>query len=66
MDRSCFLDGLLQAESIDIDGFQVQYRGQDNQGSDAVFLTVIGRDGTYYPVDDLGDPVPGTNVSSVS
>ncbi len=58
VDRSCFLDGLLQAESIDIDGFQVQYRGQDNQGSDAVFLTVIGRDGTYYPVDDLGDPVP--------
>ena len=58
VDRSCFLDSLLQAESMDIDGFQLQYRGQDNQGSDAVFLTVIGRDGSYYPVENLGDPVP--------
>ena len=58
VDRACFLDNLLQADSINIDGFQLQYGGQDNQGSDAVFLTVIGRDGGYYPVEDLGDPVP--------
>ncbi len=45
--RKCFLDGLLGAEVIDLDGFQLQYGGEDNQGSDAVFLTVIGQDGAY-------------------
>ena len=58
VDRACFLDNLLQAESINIDGFQLQFAGLDNQGSDTVFLTVIGGDGSYYPVESLGDPVP--------
>ena len=58
VDRACFLDNLLHAESINIDGFQLQFAGQDNQGSDTVFLTVIGGDGSYYPVESLGDPVP--------
>ena len=30
----------------------------DNQGSDRVFLTVIGSDGRYYPIEALGDSVP--------
>ena len=58
VDRACFLDELLQADTITIEGFPLQYGGQDNQGSDAVFVTVIGRDGGYHPVEDLGDPVP--------
>ena len=45
--RKCFLDSLLGAEVIDLDGFQLKYGGRDNQGSDAVFLTVIGEDGAY-------------------
>ena len=58
VDRTCFLDSLLQSESIDLDGFQLQYGEQDNQGSNAIFLTVIGRDGSYYPVDALQDLAP--------
>ena len=53
VDRTCFLHSLLQSETIDLNGFQLQYGEQDNQGSDAVFLTVIGQDGRYYPVDTL-------------
>ena len=49
VDRACFLDILNSADSIDIDGFMLRY-GDDNQGSDEVFLTVIGNDGEYHPV----------------
>ena len=55
LDRGCFLDGLLRGEPIDIDGFTLRYGdgGNHNQGSDAVFLTVIGSDGRYHPVDSM-------------
>ena len=49
VDRACFLDILNSADYIDIDGFMLLY-GDDNQGSDEVFLTVIGNDGEYHPV----------------
>ena len=58
VDRQCFLDGLLQAEAIDLDGFQLQFGEQDNQGSDAVFLTVIGQDGRYQPIASTGGSPP--------
>ena len=48
VDRACFLDILNSADYIDIDGFMLRY-GDDNQGSDEVFLTVIGSDGDYRP-----------------
>ena len=48
VDRACFLDILNSADYIDIDGFMLRY-GDDNQGSDEVFLTVIGSDGEYRP-----------------
>ena len=38
---------------IDIDGFQLRYGRGDNQGSDSVFLTVIGPDASFNPVDSL-------------
>lgn len=47
LDRDCFINRLLEAESIDLDGFKLYYGNGDNQGSDAVFLTVI--DNTGYP-----------------
>ena len=53
VDRACFLRSLLQTEIIDLGGFQLRYGDRDNQGSDAVFLTVIGPDGSYRPVDTL-------------
>lgn len=53
--RKCFLDGAHSAGTIDIDGFRLRYEGEDdNQGSDTVFLTVIGADGKYHQVDKLG------------
>ena len=49
--RECFLRGLHSADEID--GFQLRYGDTDNQGSDAVFLTVIGADGRYRAVTAL-------------
>ena len=53
--RECFLDTLTSAESINLDGFRLGYGEDDNQGSDTVFLTVLGPDGEYYPIQALGD-----------
>ncbi len=56
IDRSCLLDNLRRADVIDLGGFELRYGESDNQGSDAVFVTVIGRDGRYYPIDTLRLP----------
>ena len=57
--RDCFLDNLLNRGEFDIDGFPLGYtdRTADNQGSDTVFLTVIGADGEYHPIETLRDTV---------
>ena len=55
LSRSCFLDALLQSDDFDIDGFPLKFAGGDNQGSDTVFLTVIGSDGQYHPIEKLRD-----------
>ena len=59
MARACFMDALLNGGSFDIDGFPLSYIDQatDNQGSDTVFLTVIGPDGEYHPIETLQDTV---------
>ena len=57
-DRACFLNSLRRGEAIDLDGFALRYGDDDNQGSDAVFLTVIGRDGDYHPIETLGSERP--------
>ena len=54
LSRRCFIDALRTAETVNIDGFQLEYGPDDNQGSDAVFLTVIGEDGKYHQVENLG------------
>ena len=51
--RTCFLDIIRNEEPFDLDGFEMRYGLDDNQGSDAVFLTVIGRDGAYHPISTL-------------
>ena len=53
VDRACFLEILNYTDYIDIDGFTLRY-GSDNQGSNEVFLTIIGDDGKYKPVEQLG------------
>lgn len=49
--RACFLNSFRGEGAIDVDGFALRYGAGDNQGSDEVFLTVIGADGNYRPVD---------------
>ncbi len=53
VDRQCFVDGILGSDRIDLDGFELRFGPGDNQGSDKVFLTVIGDDGAYHAVDTL-------------
>ncbi len=53
--RECFLDSIRNAEVIDLNEFELHYGPVDNQGSDEVFLTMIGPDGTYQPVSSLRD-----------
>ena len=53
VDRTCFLDAMLRTEDVDIDGFALTFGAGDNQGSDHVFVTVIGGDGRYRPADSL-------------
>ncbi len=53
IDRKCFIEGLRTSGGIDIDGFRLRCGPEDNQGSDSVFLTVIGSDGKYHRADKL-------------
>ena len=56
LNRQCFIDALHTSRVIDIDGFQLQYGPDDNQGSDRVFLSVIGPGGKYHQVEQLTHP----------
>ena len=61
--RDCFLQNILGAGLIDIDGFVMDFgdeadRAVDNQGSDAVFVTVLDADGRYRSATSLGEPNP--------
>ena len=53
VDRACVLADLRRADAIDLGGFELRYGDEDNQGSDAVYVTVIGSDGRYHPIDSL-------------
>jgi len=50
--RAAFLRTMLGG-SFDLDGFRLGFGPQDNQGSDAVFLTVIQPDGSFRAVSRL-------------
>ncbi len=51
--RDCFLNAIRNNQSVAIDGFPLRYGPEDNQGSDAVFITILGEDGRYRQVDRL-------------
>ncbi len=53
VNRSCFDKVLRTGNNINLDGFTLRYGKNDNQGSDDVFLTVIGSDGQYRPLKSL-------------
>ncbi len=56
LSRECLLRAVRDAGAIEIDGMQLKYGPHDNQGSDAVFLTVMGTDGKYQGVEKLTGP----------
>ncbi len=51
--RSRFLDGILKADPIYLGEFTLRFRLGENQGSDRVYLTLIGPDGTYSPIESM-------------
>ena len=53
VNRARFLDSVLRGSPISLDGFSLRFDEGDNQGSDRVFLTVIGKGGQYSPVAGL-------------
>ena len=53
LSRTCFVEQMRKREPIDLDGFVLQYGENDNQGSDSVFFTRLGRNKTYFPVTAL-------------
>ena len=53
VDRACFLGVLRQSEAVDIDGLELRFGTDDNQGSDSVFLTMIDSSGGYRPITSL-------------
>ena len=58
VDHECFFTGIRESDEIDIDGFKLNFDPDDNQGSDTVFLSVIGSDGQFHSVNSLKDEVP--------
>ncbi len=55
LSRDCFVKALHTPEPIDIDGMRLKFGPRDNQGSDEVFLTVMGADRAYLQVERLAD-----------
>ena len=59
--RDCFLSVLRIDRPIDISGLVLSYsREEGNQWSDEVFLTMIGKEGQYIPLDVLPKDVLGS------
>ena len=48
--RAKFMEAMRNMTFDDLDGFSLQFGETDNQGSDQVFLTMIGDDQTYQAV----------------
>jgi len=55
--REMFLDAFRNAGLIDLDDFQLYYSEGIDQGSQAVFLTVLDEEGNYRPITRLTDAV---------
>ncbi len=53
--RACLLDSYRSGGAVDIDGFSLSYGQGDNQGSDQVFITMIGPNARYFSMGTLGD-----------
>ena len=58
--RTCFLDNLLNGGDLEIDRFPLSY-SEGKQGSQQVFLTTIGEDGLYHPIQRLHEAHEGAH-----
>ena len=53
LSRACLLNAVRNAGDMEIDGMRLKYGPDDNQGSNTVFITMIGTDGRYHGVANL-------------
>ncbi len=53
LSRECFLNVLSSSQTVTIDDLTLQYGPGDNQGSDAVHLTVIDANGQYQAATSI-------------
>ena len=51
--RNGFINAVTLTGIHDLGGFELEFGPIDNQGSDRVFLTEIGPDGHYHPIERL-------------
>ena len=51
--RNGFINAVTLTGAHNLGGFELEFGPIDNQGSDRVFLTEIGRDGHYRPIERL-------------
>ena len=51
--RNGFINAVTLTGVHDLGGFELEFGPIDNQGSDRVFLTEIGPDGHYHPIERL-------------
>jgi len=51
--RNGFINAVTLTGIHDLGGFELEFGPIDNQGSDRVFLTEIGPDGLYHPIERL-------------
>lgn len=56
--RECFYDTIESFENLELDEFGLNFGFADNQGSDKVFLTVIGPDGSYRAIENMREFYP--------
>ena len=56
--RECFYDSIDGFEALELDEFGLEFGFADNQGSDKVFLTVIGPDGSYRAIENMREVYP--------
>lgn len=55
VERVGFLDQFAKTGNFDLDGISLTFSGEDNQGMDQVFLTVMQPNGRFKAVDRLTD-----------
>jgi branched-chain amino acid transport system substrate-binding protein len=51
--RKALLEAIIAARSFDLGGVRLVYGADDNRGMAEVFLTVLGADGAFKPVQTL-------------